>query len=192
MDTGSFKEGDVTRLLHDCRLGNREALDQLVPLVHRELRALAARSMRREDKGHTLQATALVNEAYLKMVQSDIDFKDRVHFFAVSARLMRHILVDHARARRRDKRGGGARAVTMQFEPEAPGSFVDVLQVDEALERLRELDARKAEVVELHFFGGLNQQEIAEAIGASPRTVFQDLKFAKAWMARELGASSQQ
>jgi RNA polymerase sigma factor (TIGR02999 family) len=186
---GEMQTGEVTQLLREGRLGNRDALDRLIPLVHKELRALAERSLRREDRGHTLQATALVNEAYLRMVQSEVDWKDRVHFFALSARLMRHILVDHARARRRAKRGGGAAAVTLQYEPEAPGSMADVLEINDLLDRLRDLDARKADVVELHFFGGMSQQEIAEALGASPRTVFQDLKFGKAWIARELGQS---
>lgn len=178
---------EVTALLGRWRRGEAEALNALIPLVHGELRKLARRSLRGESEGQTLQPTALVNEAYLRMVDAAVAWQDRAHFFALVARMMRRIVIDHARARRRTKRGGEAERVTLSGREAGEGiALVDILDVDRALEKLREVDARKAEVLELHFFGGLKQDEMAEVLGVSPRTVFQDLKIGRAWMAAEL------
>ncbi|MEZ4416752.1 MAG: sigma-70 family RNA polymerase sigma factor [Gemmatimonadota bacterium] len=179
---------DVTHLIHEWRAGDPAALDRLVPLVYAELKGLADQRLRRERPDHTFQPTALVHEAYARLVDAKIDYVDRAHFFAVIARTMRSILVDHARARSRQKRGGGAVAMTLDEQLAAvdqrPEEF---LALDEALERLAEQDPRKARVVELHYFGGLNYEEVAAALELSTVTVFRDLRFAKAWLADELG-----
>jgi RNA polymerase sigma factor (TIGR02999 family) len=178
---------DVTTLLQQWRAGDQRAVEQLVPLVYDELRASAARLMQRERPDHTLQATALVHEAYAKLLRSDVDWQDRAHFFAVAARQMRRILVDHAKSRNRDKRGGGVRHVTLesaavvQAEP-----ATELVELDAALTRFAELDPRRANVIELHYFGGLTIDEIAQAVGISTPTVSRDLKFARAWLYREL------
>lgn len=176
----------ITALLQEWRAGDRAALDRLTPVVYEELRRLARRTLAGERKGHTLQPTALVNEAYLRLVGTDVPWRDRVHFFAVAARLIRRILVDHARARGRVKRRAGERVPLDErtlFSPE-PGR--EMVLLDEALNELAELDARKAQVVELHFFGGLTYDEIAEAVGISPATVDRDLRLAKAWLQRQI------
>jgi len=175
----------VTALLQAWRAGDRGALDRLIPLVHDELHRLAQGCMRGERPDHTLQATALVNEAYLKLVRADVDWRDRAHFFAVAATTMRRILVDHARARGRKKRGG----VAVSLEESvlvSPDREAELLAIDEALTRLADHDERAARVVELHYFGGLTYDEIAEALGVSAATVDRDLRFAKAWLYREL------
>jgi RNA polymerase sigma factor (TIGR02999 family) len=178
---------DVTILLRAWREGDARALDRLIPIVYEELKDIARRSMWGERPDHTLQATALVHEAYTRLIDSDVTWQDRSHFFAVAARQMRRILVDHAKARGRIKRGGGADRITLNesvaVSPEPPA---DLVALDEALERLTALDARKAQVIELHFFGGLTHEEAAEALGVSVATVERDLRFAKAWLYREL------
>jgi RNA polymerase sigma factor (TIGR02999 family) len=158
-----------------------------MPMVYEELRRIAERQMRGEGSGHTLQATAVVNEAYLKLIDVEVDWKDRVHFYAVSARLIRRMLVDHARAKHREKRGGAATHVALDdvlvIEAEASE---DVLELDDAMRRLAAFDERKSQVVELQFFGGLSYDEVAEALGISAATVHRELKLAKAWLHRDL------
>ena len=168
--------------------GDGDAMRRLVPLVEAELHAIARRCMRGERSGHSLQATALVNEAYVRLVDAQrIRWQDRAHFLAMSARLMRRVLVDHARARGYQKRGGGAVQVTlvegMGGSDERP---LDLVALDEALNALAALDARKSRVVELRFFGGLSVEETARELGVSTDTVSRDWKFAKAWLVREL------
>lgn len=177
----------VTQLLGAWRSGDEHALAELTPLVYSELRRLAGHYMRSERAGHTLQATAVVNEAFMRMVDMDVPWQDRAHFFAIAARSMRRILVDHAKAHRREKRGGKNtdltldEALVVSAEPDA-----DLVNLDEALERLEALDERKAKVVELHYFGGLTYDEIAEAMEISAATVHRDLRMAKAWLQNEL------
>ncbi len=170
----------MTRLLQQWGHGDKEALDQLMPLVYDQLRSLAGRCMAGGPE-NTLRATALVNEAYVRLVHSDLTFNDRVHFFAVAARLLRHILVDHARGLNRQKRGAGAEKLTLDeaviVSPQTPASILDL---DEALSRLAALDKRKAEVIELLFFGGLTYDEVAAALKISPATVHRELRMAKA------------
>jgi RNA polymerase sigma factor (TIGR02999 family) len=181
---------DVTRLLLDWRQGDAGALDRLLPLVYSELKRIAHARMRGESPAAgTLQTTALVHEAYVRLVDGRrIDWQNRTHFYAVCARLMRRILVDRARARAAGKRGGEARAIpfgdwigAVRAKPE------ELLAVDEALERLSASDARKGQVVELRYFGGLTLDETAAALGMSPETVTRDWKVARLWLARELG-----
>jgi RNA polymerase sigma factor (TIGR02999 family) len=179
---------EITRLLTDWRGGDRAALERLLPLVYDELHRLARHYLSRERPGHTLQATALVNEAYLRLVdQQKSDWQDRAHFFAVAARIMRHLLIDHARARRYAKRGGGAQQVSLEegaaFTPEPS---VDLLALDEALDRLAVIDERKVVIVELRYFSGLSVEETAEAMRLSEITVKREWLKAKAWLYREL------
>lgn len=163
-----------------------------MPLVYGELRTLARRYMRQERPNHTLQATALVNEVYLKLAGANsIDWKDRTHFVATVATMMRHILVDHARGRERDKRGGQISITSLDnHDPGTPTANIDVLALDEALTRLAALDAQQARIVELRFFGGLSVEETAEALDISPRTVKRDWALAKAWLHHELASLS--
>lgn len=178
---------EVTALLRAWRTGDDGALERLIPLVYDELHEIARRTMRGERADHTLQATALVHEAYARLIDSAVTWQDRSHFFAVAARQMRRILVDHAKARGRVKRGRGADRITLdESVAVAPEPPADLLALDEALERLAALDERKARVIELHFFGGLTQEEAAEALGVSAATVERDLRFAKAWLYREM------
>jgi RNA polymerase sigma factor (TIGR02999 family) len=181
---------DVTRLLADLSAGKEHALDDLMPLVYRELRRQAAGYLRRERQNHTLQPTALVNEAFLKLVeQRDVRWQNRAHFFGVAAQAMRRILVDHARTHGRVKRGGPAPKVTLDDALIAVESrSIDLLALDEALERLSALDERQARVVELRFFGGLNVEETAEVLKISPATVKREWSMAKAWLHAELTA----
>lgn len=181
---------EFTRLLSAWRAsGDERLLDELVPLVYDELRELAARRLGGERPDHTLRATALVHEAYARLVDAEVDFSDRAHFFALAATTMRRILVDHARARARKKRGGGADHVTLSEELEAsPERPDELVALDDALKRLAERDERKAKVVELHFFGGMTYAETAEALGVSDATVDRDLRMAKAWLAREMSS----
>lgn len=177
--------GSVSQLLIDWRSGNRAALDQLIPLVHAELHRMAEECLRGERPGHTLQPTALVNEAYLRLIGASVAWQDRAHFFAVSATTMRRVLVDHARARGRLKRAG--RPVSLEDSLIiAADRADDFLVVNDALDRLEQQDARAARVVELHYFGGLTYEEAAEALGVSAATVDRDLRFARAWLHREL------
>ena len=175
------------------RGGNEAALEQLVPLVHEELHRIARGCMRGERPGHSLQATALVNEAYMRLMGAQqVDWQNRVHFLAVSARLMRRILVDFARSKKYQKRGGGAQAVTLDEGLIVTEPGRDLVALDEALDALAKMDERKSKVVEMRFFGGLSVEETAAALGVSADTVMRDWRLAKAWLLRELrGASSE-
>ena len=168
--------------------GNRAVYDELFPLVYAELRRVAAREMRREKPGRTLQTTALVHEAYLRLLKNaSLSFENRAHFLGIAARAMREILIEHARARAARKRGGGdVRLILDDLAAAVPSPPVDVLAIDEALERLARLDARHARVVELRYFGGLSVEETAEALGLSPATVKRAWTLARAWLFREL------
>jgi RNA polymerase sigma factor (TIGR02999 family) len=179
----------ITSLLADWRSGNQDALDRLTPLVYAELKRLAERMFRGESAGHTLQPTALVNEAFEVLVRMDVPWQDRTHFFALSARLMRRILVNHATARRAQKRGGGEVRVTLdeKVAPIAEGDD-DILALDAALHELAGTSERRASVIELHYFGGLTYPEIATALGLSESTVHEDLRAAKTWLAEKLTA----
>jgi RNA polymerase sigma-70 factor, ECF subfamily len=178
---------EVTKLLQQWRGGNQEALDQLMPVVYDELRRLAKRCLYAERPGHTLRATALVHEAYLRLLDADISWQDRAHFYAVSARVLRRILVEYARAHRREKRGGGEEAIPLdEAIVVGPQAASTVLDLDEALERLAAVDTRKSELIQLLFFGGLTYEEAAAALDISPATVHRELKLAKAWLHREL------
>lgn len=178
----------VTELLLAWGSGDRSALDELVPIVHQELRRLARLQMRGERDNHTLQTTALVNEAFLRLVDlRRVQWQDRTHFLALSARLMRRILVDHARSRNYQKRGGGASNVTLDETLLASSErSADLVALDDALADLARVDARKSQVVELRFFGGLSVEETAEALKVSPETVIRDWRLAKVWLLREL------
>jgi RNA polymerase sigma factor (TIGR02999 family) len=176
---------EVSQLLLSWRTGDRGALDRLIPLVHAELHRMAEVCMREEREGHTLQPTALVHEAYLRLVGAEVAWQDRAHFFAVAATTMRRVLVDHARGRGRAKRAGSPVSLEDSLLV-APDRADDLLVVDDALDRLAAQDARAARVVELHYFGGLTYEETAEAIGVSAATVDRDLRFARAWLHREL------
>ncbi len=178
----------VTELLLAWGEGDEAAFARLVPLVEAELRRIARRHMGHEHQGHTLQPTALVNEAYLKLVAINrVRWQDRAHFFAMSSRVMRRILVDHARAHRYQKRGGGAQHITLDEElPASSDASAMIVALDEALQALAALDERKGRVVEMRFFGGLTVEETAEALKVSPETVLRDWKFAKRWLASEL------
>lgn len=187
MGRGSSCSNEVTHLLRQWRGGNREALDRLMPLVYEELRRQARDCMRAERTDHTLQTTALVHEAYVRLVDSDVDWQDRVHFYAVAARSMRRILVDHARSHRAAKRGGGETPLPLESAlVVSPAPSRSILDLDSALDQLAEQDERKARVVELHFFGGLSYEEIAGALEISPATVHRDMRMARAWLRREL------
>ncbi len=179
---------DVTELLLSWRQGDAQALDRLVPLVYDELRRVARRHLRRELPGHALQATALVHEVYLRLVDVErLTLKNRAHFFAVAAKLMRQILVDHARLQHAQKRGGGATIVSLDaVSPAAQPPSVDVLALDQALDALSALDARQGSVVELRYFAGLDIDEVAEALGLSTATVEREWALAKAWLFRRL------
>lgn len=176
----------VTELLLQWRAGDEQALDQLLPLVYEELRRLADRYMKRERSDHTLQPTALVHEAYLGLIDMKVSWQDRTHFFVVAARLMRRLLADHAKARRRDKRGGGLKVTLNEEMLSSPEPAMDVFALDEALKVLAGFDERKCQVVELHYFGGLTYDETAEALGLSAATVHRELRLAKAWLYHEL------
>ena len=184
----------VTGLLLAWSNGDQAALEKLIPLVYAELHRLAKRYMRRENAGHTLQTSALVNEAYLRLIEAHgVHWQNRSHFFAVSAQIMRRILVDFARARWNLKRGGGARQVSLdEGLVVSPERGADLLALDEALEKLAVLNARQSRVVELRYFGGLNEEEVAEVIKVSPRTVRNDWSLARAWLYRELSSEGRQ
>jgi len=177
----------ITRLLHQCRSGDSDAMNQLMPLVYEQLRSLAAHYMRRERTEHTLQATALVHEAYLKMFDATTDWEDRAHFLAIAAITMRRILVDHARASKRDKRGSGAERIDLDdLLLIQPPMDLDILSLDLALTRLTEQDARKGRLIELTYFGGLNAEEAAIVLSVSTATVNRELKLGKAWLRNEM------
>jgi RNA polymerase sigma factor (TIGR02999 family) len=182
----------ITDLLQAWASGDQAALDELLPLVYDELRRQAKRYMRAQPAGHTLQTTALVHEAYLRLVgQSAVEWQGRAHFFGVAAKAMRSILVDHARARIAAKRGGALRAITLEKASgiAGPQASVDVLALHEALERLAALDPRKSQLVELRYFGGLEIDEAAAVLGVSPATVKREWVTARAWLRRELSVA---
>jgi RNA polymerase sigma factor (TIGR02999 family) len=187
MQTDSPKE--ITRLLVAWSEGDQSALEQLAPLVHSELRRLAHHYMDRERSGHTLQTSALVNEAYIRLIDwKNVQWKNRAHFFAVSAQLMRRILVDFARERQYLKRGGGALQVSLgEAESMVQYRSSDMVALDEALRSLAKVDARKGQVVEMRFFGGLSVKEVSEVLKVSEETVMRDWRLAKVWLLRELG-----
>ncbi len=187
---GNSARDNVTLLLGQLSNGQEGAASKLIPLVYGELRRLAGGYMRRERNDHTLQPTALVHEAYLKLVeQREVDWQGRAHFFGIAAQMMRRILIDHARGHLRDKRGGGAIPVPLDealvFAPEQSSELV---KLDESLERLAKLDARQSKIVELRFFGGLTVEQTAEVLGISPKTVKRDWSMAKAWLHGDLKA----
>jgi len=186
MGDGKTASG-VTGLLIDWSKGDQQALDRLIPLVYNELKSIARRHLRRENSDHTLQSTALVHEAYLRLVdQNRVHWQNRAHFFAVAGQLIRRILVDHARRRLAGKRGGTLRRLTLDEVASPSGSKVDLLALDEALTHLSAMDAQQARVVELRYFAGLTVSESAEALGISPATVQRDWTTARAWLYRQL------
>jgi RNA polymerase sigma-70 factor, ECF subfamily len=180
--------GEVSILLKAWGAGDESALDKLIPLVYSELRRMAHYQMTREREGHTLQTTALVNEAYVRLVgATEVSWQNRAHFFALSAQLMRRVLVDHARSRRRTKRGGDMQKVSLDASPAILcGPDADIIELNDALSSLAEIDARKAKIVELRFFGGFSVEETAEALNVSVSTVMNDWKFAKVWLLRAM------
>ena len=179
---------NLTDLLHEWRAGDADALDKLTPLVYGELRRIAHRYMQRERDGHTLQTTALVNEAYVRLVdEKKINWENRKHFFAVMARVMRHVLTDHARRRTYTRHGGGMRQVSIpETELMSMERAAELVALDEALQQLSIIDKRKGEVVELRYFGGLSLEETADVLETSVMTVRRDWRAAKAWLFREL------
>jgi RNA polymerase sigma factor (TIGR02999 family) len=183
----------VTQLLQEVSGGNRAAVDELTPLVYRELKRIAGGQLKSERSGHTLQATALVHEAYLKLVeQRDVDWQGRAHFFGIAAQLMRRILLDYAKSRGRLKRGGDVHKTSLdEALVVAQGRESDLILIDRALTRLEELDQRQAKVVELRFFGGLSVEETAAVMGISAPTVKREWAMARAWLHRELAACEQ-
>ena len=182
---------EITQLLAQWREGNQSALDDLYPLVYDELHRLARRYMSRERKGHTLQTTALINEAYVRLVdQKNVPWANRSHFFAISAQIMRRILIDHARRNQYAKRGGGARQVSLEEAATVvPDQSEELLRLDEALKSLAEMDPRRSQVVELRYFGGLNNEEIAGVLHISENTVTRDWNMARAWLYQQLTGS---
>jgi RNA polymerase sigma factor (TIGR02999 family) len=179
---------EVTRVLQAMAAGDREAVDQLMPLVYNELRAIAGRYLRQDRPGHTLQATALAHEAYLRLAdQNDVQWQNRAHFLAVAAQAIRRILTDYARMHGRMKRGGGRQRVPLsRVMPPAPESDLDWLAIDEALERLSQEAPMESRIVEMRFFGGMSIEEVAEVLEISDRTVRRRWNFARAWLYREL------
>jgi RNA polymerase sigma factor (TIGR02999 family) len=188
-DRPAAEPGEVTRLLLAWNSGDKAALERLMPLVYAELRQLAGRHFRKERRGHTLQPTAVVHEAYFRLIdQTRVTWKNRGHFLAIASQAMRRILIDHARGRDADKRGGEVEKVTLDVgiaSPE-PSREVDILALDEALRRLKALDGAQAQIVELRFFGGLTIEETAEVMDVSASSVKRDFRSARAWLFREL------
>jgi RNA polymerase sigma factor (TIGR02999 family) len=183
---------DITGLLVEWRNGDLTALDRLVPLVEKELRRIAHNYMHRENPGHTLQTTALVNEAYIKLMgQRSVCWQNKAHFLGIAAQLMRRILLNYARDQGRIKRGGGAIHIPLsETDVMSPEKTVELIALDEALNRLSSHDERKGRVVELRYFGGLSVEETAEVLNVAPLTVMRDWKMAKAWLAREISNES--
>jgi RNA polymerase sigma factor (TIGR02999 family) len=182
----------ITERLIAWNSGDTAALDDVISAVYKELRRMADRYLRLERPNHTLQPTALVHEAYLRLVdQTQVNWQNRAHFFGVAAQMMRRILVDHARTKQRDKRGGAAKRMSLEeVENLSAGQSVDLVALDEALESLTEIDPRKSRVVELRFFGGLSIEETGEVLNVSPQTVMRDWKLAKAWLYQEIKSES--
>ena len=187
MGSSKQEKQEVTVLLQRLKDGNREAVDELVPIVYSELRKLAAHYLQSERRGHTLQPTALVHEAFMKLIGQETQWQNRAHFFAMAANLMRRILVDYARGHKAEKRGGVAEKVSLDdafiFVKDKPK---EVIALDESLEELSKIDARRAKVVELRFFGGLNNEEIAEVLGVHSNTVLRDWNLARAWLKSQI------
>jgi len=181
---------EITQLLTKWNRGDKTALEELVPLVYPELRRLARGHMSRENSGHTLQTSALINESYLRLVnQQDVNWQNRSHFFAVSAQVMRHILVDHARKYSYQKRGGGAEHLPVdEVSVVCEERAAELIALDDALNRLAVLDARKSQIVELRFFGGLTVDETAEVMKLAPITIIREWRAAKAWLGREVSS----
>lgn len=180
--------GDVTKILAEIRRGSPDAHDRLVALVYRELRRIAAAHMRRESPTHSLQPTALVHEAYMRLVKATrIEWQDRAHFFSVASNLMRRILVEHARSNHADKRGGDAEIVWLDEElMQSPARALELCALDDALKGLAEVEQRPAKIVEMRFFAGMSEEEIGEVLGISARTVKRDWRMARAWLLHEL------
>jgi RNA polymerase sigma factor (TIGR02999 family) len=179
---------NFTQLLTEWRSGHPQALERLTPLVYDELRRLARNYMRAERGSHTLQATAVVHEAFLRLIQANVALQDRGHFFALASRLMRRVLVDHAKSRSRIKRNAGARELIAEdMGATLPPTDFDVVALDDALEGLQQMEPRLAQVIELHYFGGLTYDQIAEAVGTSAATVHRDIRLARAWLLNEIG-----
>jgi RNA polymerase sigma-70 factor, ECF subfamily len=186
------ERGEVTQLLKAMAHGDPQAAESLLPLVYAELHRLAKAYMRRERPEHTLQPTALINEAYLRLAQEPIDWNNRQHFIAISANVMRRVLVDHARAHNAEQRGGGMQRVEMQDEfAISPEKLEEVTLLDEALKNLEKENPRQAKVVELRYFGGLSVEEISALLGVSPRSVKRDWSLARGWLFRELKPNAQ-
>lgn len=180
--------GEITRLLQAWSGGDAAAMESLSPLIYDELHRLARRAFSGERQSHTLQPTALVNEAFVKLVDVDVSWQDRAHFYSLAARMMRRLLINHANARTARKRGGDAVKVTLDESAVAgPSMDVRLLEVDAVISKLAEIDARKAEIIELKYFGGLTGKELAEVTGLSTSTVTRELKLALAWISAELG-----
>jgi RNA polymerase sigma factor (TIGR02999 family) len=181
---------NFTQLLTEWRSGHPQALERLTPLVYDELRRLARNYMRAERGSHTLQATAVVHEAFLRLIQANVALQDRGHFFALASRLMRRVLVDHAKSRSRIKRNAGARELIAEdMGATVPPTDFDVVALDDALEGLQQMEPRLAQVIELHYFGGLTYDQIAEAVGTSAATVHRDIRLARAWLLNEIGGT---
>ena len=181
---------NFTQLLTEWRSGHPQALERLTPLVYDELRRLARNYMRAERGSHTLQATAVVHEAFLRLIQANVALQDRGHFFALASRLMRRVLVDHAKSRSRIKRNAGARdLIAEDMGATLPPTDFDVVALDDALEGLQQMEPRLAQVIELHYFGGLTYDQIAEAVGTSAATVHRDIRLARAWLLNEIGGT---
>jgi RNA polymerase sigma factor (TIGR02999 family) len=183
---------EITKLLVDWRKGNKAALDVLTPLVYQELRRIADSYIRREKPGHTLQPTALIHEAYMRMVDQSLpEWQNRAHFFGVSAQIMRQILVDHARGRQAAKRGGGVRRVPIEdaviYSEE---KAADIIALDDALQELAKLDDRKVRIIEFRYFGGLSVEDTAEALGISVATVGREMRMAQAWLMRQMSGAA--
>src|SRR5437763_9723506 len=179
--------GEVTRLLKAWCRGDARALERLAPMVEQELRRLASIYLRYESAGHTLQPTALVNEAYLRLLDwNAVEWRDRAHFLAVTAKMMRRILVNYAVARRSEKRGGSALLVSLAEADKVPGRTEDLIALEEALVQLAKVDERKSRLIELRYFGGLTFDEAAEVLGISPRTASREWEFARVWLFRVL------
>jgi RNA polymerase sigma factor (TIGR02999 family) len=181
---------NFTQLLTEWRSGHPQALERLTPLVYDELRRLARNYMRAERGSHTLQATAVVHEAFLRLIQANVALQDRGHFFALASRLMRRVLVDHAKSRSRMKRNAGAKDIVSGDTGDVlPPMDFDVVALDDALEGLQQMEPRLAEVIELHYFGGLTYDQIAAAVGTSAATVHRDIRLARAWLLSEIGGT---
>jgi RNA polymerase sigma-70 factor (ECF subfamily) len=181
---------NFTQLLTEWRSGQPQALERLTPLVYDELRRLARNYMRAERGSHTLQATAVVHEAFLRLIQANIALQDRGHFFALASRLMRRVLVDHAKSRSRLKRSGGGTGVPDKAGDILPPMDFDVVALDDALEGLQQMEPRLAQVIELHYFGGLTYDQIAAAVDTSAATVHRDIRLARAWLLNEIGGDN--